>query len=482
MKLIRITSNNPEGRFETLFKTDINIKENSKIGLKSATFSTHKEYFVIDGNNNKIQFQYTNTGTVQEIFLNNATYNLQNTSLLFKDFTDKLNDGIVLIGKTIGLQFLVDVNRQGNFSLQYKFSPFVLETKYYKSTNISITSTGINNKNIKSSQALDVLDDSSIFHSIKPFTKGSGLFRVKMTTFLDSGVNGNGLYFGLTRTDPSKFDTPVLTVNQKDLYIRVNRDGANGGFYEVGYLDKDNAGYVLTTPIVPEVNDFIEIQREQGNFKLVIHKGNTDHLLFTYNDKDDSDYFPYVIMRSNDTHLRLQNIRIQLNPYSFDSLLTEEVSELNTGLELSKHNPRPERKTINTVTFPSLPFMEFLGFDITNGNLSRVIQSKEPNFLSEKLFLFSIFNDTYLVVLDNLELESYDGFDGVRRSILEVIPAEDREENSIIEYQPNNINFINLKLPRKVNIRNIKGRILKSNLDPANLKGMLNLTLLINEN
>lgn len=482
MKLIRITSNNPEGRFESLFKTDINIKENSKIGLKSATFSTHKEYFVIDGNNNKVQFQYTNTGAIQEIFLNNATYNLSNASLLFKDFTDKLNDGIVLIGKTIGLQFLVDVNRQGNFSLQYKFSPFVLETKYYKSSNISLTSTGINNKNIKSSQALDVLDDSSLFHSVKPFTKGSGLFRAKMTTFLDSGVDGNGLFFGLTRTDPSKFDSPTLTDLQKDLYIRVNRDGANGGFYEVGYLDIDGVPYILTSTIVPEVDDFIEIQREQGTFKLVIHKGNTDHLIFSYNDKNDSDYFPYVIMRSNQTHLKLENIRIQLNPYSFDSLLSEEVSEVNTGLELGKYNPRPERKTINTLTFSSLPFMEFLGFDITNGNLSRVITSKEPNFLSEELFLFSIFNDTYLIVLDNLELESYDGFDGVRRSILEVIPAEDRDENSIIEYQPNNINFINLKLPRKVNIRNIRGRVLKSDLSPANLKGMLNLTLLIKEN
>ena len=119
MKLLRITSNNPQGEFETIFKTDINIKENSKIGLKSATFQTHKEEFVIDGLNNIIQFSFIAGGTIHEVYLTERAYDLNNSSLLFKDITDKLNNSITYQGKTIGTQFLADVDRDGFFSLKY---------------------------------------------------------------------------------------------------------------------------------------------------------------------------------------------------------------------------------------------------------------------------------------------------------------------------------------------------------------------------
>ena len=44
-----------------------------------------------------------------------------------------------------------------------------------------------------------------------------------------------------------------------------------------------------------------------------------------------------------------------------------------------------------------------------------------------------------------------------------------------------NTNFIDLKLPRKQNLRNIKGRLLKADLTPANISGLLNLSILIKE-
>jgi len=479
MKLLRITSNNPQGEFETIFKTDINIKENSKIGLKSATFQTHKEEFVIDGLNNVIQFSFIAGGTIHEVYLTERAYDLNNSSLLFKDITDKLNNNITYQGKTIGTQFLADVDRDGFFSLKYLVSPFVLETQYFKdpNSNITITSTGINQKNLRSASG-NTTDDTAIYYSVKPFIKGCGAMRCKITRFNDTGTADNGFYFGLTRTHPSDWTSPTLSDVDKDLFIRITRTAGNGGFYETQYLDEGTPDLDISN-VVLAVNDIIEIRRVQGIIQLGVYKLNVFNIILSYNDKDDILYYPYLIFRTGGDDLRIQNLRVQLNPYSFDNVNIPLLNdELNT---LSVPSPRPQLKTLNILTFQNLSIMEFLGFDITNGDLSLTQITSEPNFKGTNFFKFSVFNDTYLIVLDNLQLESYDGFDGIRRSILEIIPATDTTGNHRIEYEPSNTNFIDLKLPRKQNLRNIKGRLLKADLTPANISGLLNLAILIKE-
>lgn len=479
MKLLRITSNNPQGQFETIFKTDINIKENSKIGLKSATFQTHKEEFVIDGLNNVIQFSFIAGGTIHEVYLTERAYDLNNSSLLFKDITDKLNNNITFQGKTIGTQFLADVDRDGFFSLKYLVSPFVLESKYFKepNSNITITSTGINQKNLRSSLG-NTTDDSAIYYSVKPFIKGCGAMRCKISRFNDTGTANNGFYFGLTRTHPSDWTSPTLSGVDKDLFLRITRTAGNGGFYETQYLDQGTPN-LQTSNVVLEIDDIIEIRRSQGIIQLGVYKANIFTSILSYNDKNDTLYYPYLIFRTGGDDLRIQNLRVQLNPYSFDNvnipLLDDEFNNLFVP------SPRPQLRTINTITFQNLSIMEFLGFDITNGNLTLSKLASEPNFKGTNFFKFSVFNDTYLIVIDNLSLEAYDGFDGTRRSILEIIPATDITGNHRIEYEPSNTNFIDLKMPRKQNLRNIKGRLLKADLSPANITGLLNLAILIKE-
>ena len=52
--------------------------------------------------------------------------------------------------------------------------------------------------------------------------------------------------------------------------------------------------------------------------------------------------------------------------------------------------------------------------------------------------------------------------------------------NRVIEYEPNNLNFIDIKNVRKLNIRNIRARILKSDLSQVKLKGLTTITVLLN--
>jgi len=484
MKLIRITSNHPRGHFENLFNTDIVIKEGSEICLKNATFSTIPDTFTIDGNNNEIKFKFTQTGTEIVALLTEREYTQSNFETLFTDMTTQLNNNLTLTGKQIGVQFKVHDNTEGKFVLKYNISPFVLDQHYFKNkgNNITITSTGINNIQLRSNQA-NITDDSSILYSVKPFIKGCGVMRCVLERFNDTGSDENGFYMGMTRIKPTEWDEPTLSALDKDLFIRARRDGANGGTYEVQYLDNTLSPVDVDSGIAPAVGDIIEIARVGGNLQVGKYTAGVYSLIHTVNDKNTDLYYPYFICRTNGNDLRLKNCRVQLNPEFLDKnrvlLQDGEFSSEETLGAVPR--PQPQLKTQNTLTFSNLNLMEFLGFDISDATLTRTLKAVEPIFKGDNLFDFSIFNDTYLVVLENLDLKSYDGFDGVSRSILDVIPATDNNGNQVIEYEPNTLNFIDLR-SKKLNLRNIRGRLLKSDLTEPNLRGLLNITLLIKEN
>jgi len=95
----------------------------------------------------------------------------------------------------------------------------------------------------------------------------------------------------------------------------------------------------------------------------------------------------------------------------------------------------------------------------------------------------SVFNDTYLILLDTLDIDSYDGFGGDRKNILAVIPYSDDKTNlkNVLEYEPNTLNFIEMKNRNKFSLRNIGGRILKSNLTNPSLTGLSSITVLIKD-
>jgi len=168
---------------------------------------------------------------------------------------------------------------------------------------------------------------------------------------------------------------------------------------------------------------------------------------------------------------------------------------------------------------PSLFFdgtlAEVLGLNKTGDNTSWNLATRFPLFtyqINQDLFgnplnsvgfhidapFETIFtkNDSYIVETLSLPLLSYNSSirftnniannnqingnrqtQGSRRNILATIPFTDA--TGLVQYEPNEIVYIDISNNQKINLRNLELRILDSNFDPIRIIGLADMTLLI---
>ena len=370
--------------------------------------------------------------------------------------------------KMIGLQFKAHILPSGKFELKYFNSPYELERTYWTEQELSVYPS--NTTHIHSNILTPVADDTHKYYSGIPFIKGSGVMRAELFTITDSGTIDTGFFMGMSREKPSSWvSAPTMTDEQKDMFIRVGDDGAGNLQYKFQYYI--DGAKTEATGGTPAVGDILEIQRNGGKFIGGYYTTGVFTQLFNIPDDNSTLYYPYMIFRSGATNLIIDQFFVQLNPLYFHNALPSNKD--NHDLRLIPI-PQPQAIVNNILHFNHIDLAEFLGYTTT----TITINSNAPSFIADNRFNITIFNDTYLIVLDSLELESYDGFEGVRKSILAVIPYADGNTNRVIEYEPNTLDFIDLKNRNKQNIRNIKGRILKSDLSQPSLNGLTSITLL----
>ena len=207
--------------------------------------------------------------------------------------------------------------------------------------------------------------------------------------------------------------------------------------------------------------------------------GAGDGFLLFYEMVDDgkTNFYPYIIMRSDSADLSLSQPTVQLDPYTLPSSLSL-VAETNktpqTGFG-APAIPAPLEQGTNLLIM-SKNLMKILGFQDSDLLVSNVI---EASWRGTNVYNFGFYNDTYLILLDNIRLESYDGFDGVERSVLGTINVSDDNTNRIVQYESNTLDYIELKNKKEKSLRNIRGRIVKADLTPVEFNGLTSIVVLI---
>lgn len=481
MKLIRLTSNDRSGYFDNRFDTDINIKEDSQIALRSCSFKTVISTLSVTNTNQDISFQIKNN-EVKTIKLDTATYTASNQDVLFKEITDKLNKTLSVVDRQIGLQFLAQVgSTTSKVEIGYRIGKLtsvtdgLASTFYDKSASVLTTSSKVRQTGD------NVITDENRVYSKVPFGQGCAVFRAKIENLTDDGAadNKNGFTMGLSSTDPDTWDSVNITEAQKDYYIKIVRFGTN-------YQEKTPTSPVADSGISlgnigTAAGDVVEFAIEQGKVKCRIYKDAdaTPEELFSQDYVVGTNYFPFITLQGNSNRTMLKTVAWNLDPYQIPAAPALQTTELvlvegaDDSFNATPPNPASGTNSRNILSLHE-DLRSFFGYSFSvNEQISN-----NPNFVAEKNFLATLINDSFYIEMRNIELESYDGGSGTRKNILSTIPKSDNE--LLVEYEPNNLNFIDIKNIRSA-IRNIQCRILRIDDEQPLISGLAVITVFIKE-
>lgn len=137
--------------------------------------------------------------------------------------------------------------------------------------------------------------------------------------------------------------------------------------------------------------------------------------------------------------------------------------------------PANGRSGLRTITF-SEDLGTFLGYNYTSNTTEGAVLDQQ--WLANSIFDPTDTADSFVVELLSLELDSYDGQTSDRRSILATVPKSEGADGTII-YEVNYPTFVNVRNRNPITLRNIRARILKSDLTQFTVLGTSNMTLLL---
>ena len=113
----------------------------------------------------------------------------------------------------------------------------------------------------------------------------------------------------------------------------------------------------------------------------------------------------------------------------------------------------------------------FLGYNYTSHTSADSVLNYQ--WLASTIFDPTDTADSFVVELLSFDLDSYDGQTSDRRSILATVPRSESADGTII-YEVNYPTFISIRNQNKLTLRNIRARILKSDLTPFTVVGTSN--------
>lgn len=509
MKLIRLTTDTNDGRFDNSFNDEIIIPPKSKIALQSLAVRSDIASITIDDDNHNVQFEIK-TGNTRTIELDNTTYDENNNHLLLNDLQLKLNQGLVYsdsqstdkFKNELGVQFKVDVAKKGQLQVQiantrYAYSRpddirevFTVnggatEELQFNGTNpvkIASVTSGVNQGRA---------DEKHSMYSTKPFTTGSGVFRVKISSWTTSSTKAtSGFEIGLCDSSPSTWTLPSIPDSKKTYAVRAFHPttnfsiktrattGFNGVVPQV-LPSSDGSG--TATPVGAN-GDIIELSRQGKNIVATVFKSSeaNGNVLFTEEYEVDSAGIPVPLFGYLAFHDSRGNIELVDLKFTPDAYLEprppaleapDETDTLGSG---ARPLPAAFNSTIKKIDFGSSSLASFFGFN----NITQIARSGlRATFNADNLFLAHIENDCYIILLENIQLESYDGLKQGRKSILASVPNPINGDRVI--YEPNTNNYIELNNANPISLRNIRARIFYQDYTPVNTLGLSVLSLLV---
>lgn len=481
VKLVRLTTQDPNCVFDTKFNQDIKIKKDSKVCLQNFCCQINPTGFDINSANNRIDYQ-TSTGNIKQAHLTTASYNKDNYDALFEDMRVQLNKQLTLTNQAeFGFSWNVGLSNQ-KIKFDYQIGSNGPNLNSQNLENITrTTSAGDYFYRRTNGRA----DNKSFLYINNPISQGCGVCRIRqdslITTPTPNPTDNFGYMIGLTtqKIDTSTTEIDVSQINH-GLRLRTNDAGSNP-VYEYIY----NGG-AFSTALTPSTNtgtqgDTVDIAINNGKVEYYVYKHtgasyDNGTLLYStpYNGKDD--LYPVIVLYGDQATdgLRLRTFLFSPNPF-YNNTQSENHDVVDLGTIPSPRNtPRPKYFQII-----DSELSQFLGFKENRIPYpAGTINEYTVSYTGDDQFEPSDISESYVVeFMGSLDCDSYDSQDGNRRSIIHTIVNSEREKDRVFYNSPYPL-YISLNNANDMNIRNLKLRVLKEDLSPIEVSGLSMITLL----
>jgi len=458
VKLIRLTTQDPNGYYNNEFHSELIIPANSKIALHSLTAEINTESITVDAQNDNILFKMQKSeDEFRSFHIENGFYNSSNFESLFNDITLKMNRLMQYTPNEIGRQWRVGVNTNKKVMFENTFGeniqPSGIANNKIGLLNVSTIATGR-----RSSRNGGVIGNPDAFFYMKSSQcKGSASLRAKVFN-----ADTKNCIIGYTSA-PQNTNTTSIDLGSIKYGIKVNADGINYSFI------KDGA--TTSTTIPKNVNDYFSIDTYASQVKLNIYRESHDVpiTLNTYLNYDHTtDLFPVIIFLGDNTSV-LSNIQFSSDPFYNINNASSDPPELTAIPTISQNS------TIRVLNFVDVDLAKFLGYKQTAYESENLLNINFSAFYS---FQPADFSDSFVIELLNLNVDSYDGLTKERRNFLHTIVQADIVRNRLTYTAPYLL-FLDMKNSQPLSLRQIKARMLKEDLSQVNLTGISQITLIV---
>ena len=442
--------------------------------------------------------------------------------------------------KEIGLQWKVSKEKVGTTTitnkilLEYKLVQYYARIAEFTKTT-SITTTALSTINIDTIRRTTGENDQDAYlYGTVPFCEGGAQFTCQISSFAGFGSDFDetegGFCIGLTYKDFSK-GSAVPTIadimygaqvfQQTSLDTDPMACEIFNGTADTATARASEAQYKITyTGVGGPDNSYVGVIIALGKVMIVMYRddpddaGTVEEVIMGEYDltrpsgvgRDTRELYPVIFCLSPGAigtgtgdsatgMVRVKSIKYTANPYKVVLKSTLPLTEVAEAVEVSAVAPPVQRIAQEENRFIlNTSLSDFLGYDnvflpgpnsddfVKNSTEAvpqtggGAIRTGALAYQADKTFSNGTLNDNYVLEALSLSVDSYDGQTTERKSIIATIPATEGTTGALI-YEPNNINKVSIRNATEVGIRNMKVRILTSDLQPVPVDGWSVITL-----
>jgi len=370
------------------------------------------------------------------------------------------------------------------------------------------------------SPMFDKVGTASYIYSTIPFTKGAGQLAVQIQHFLSQNLLINqgqtGVMIGLLVKTDSILQRLQNATNDDDRIkpsefafgVSTNNNGHNQSPYQIKTPSLAEFVDTTITPtktgLAPDGRvdncDIISIRITDGGIHMLFADNTMGDPASQYfaqrgrtlyiggaptrdSNGNEIEYIPYIGLYGDTNFTRVAKVvcNLMADPVNTQLMVEDEFTAGVAG-------ETPLCKSVSTkshfnVIFGKESVAGFLGYPETNLDPDTGNELVPPILFVAPDPRSKIYNtNTYLVEMLSELVDSYDSFQEGRKNILAPIPISERTINAgtgIVQYQPNNLVFVDLKNSKERLIRNMRARIITDTYDNIEIEGLAELNLLI---